>query len=62
MECRAKTEIVGIKPRMLRFLYSLVLFRERVIVRALLDDGINRQNRMTMLTLKEMVSTLPAIV
>ena len=39
-ECRAKTRISDMESRMLCFYYSLVLYNEWIIVRAMLSDGI----------------------
>ena len=51
-ECRAKTRITDMESRMLCFYYSLVLYNEWIIVRAMLSDGTERQSAMTMLTFK----------
>ena len=51
-ERRAKTRITDMESRMLCFYYSLVLYNELIIVRAILSDGTERQSVMTMLTFK----------
>ena len=56
-ECRAKTRITDMESRMLRFYYSLVLYNEWIIVRAMLSDGTERQSVMTMLTFKIQVES-----
>ena len=58
-ECRAKTRITDMESRMLCFYYSLVLYNEWVIVRAMLSDGTERQSVMTMLTFKVQLESLP---
>ena len=52
-ECRAKTRTVDLAARMLCFYYSMVLFNEWIIIRALLSEGPGVQNVMTMLVFKE---------
>ena len=42
-ECRAKTRISDMESRMRCFYYSLVLYNEWIIVRAMLSDGTERQ-------------------
>ena len=56
-ECRAKTQITDMESRMLRFYYSLALYNEWIIVRAMLSDGTERQSVMTMLTFKIQVES-----
>ena len=56
-ECRAKTRITDMESRMLCFYYSLVLYNEWIIVRAMLSDGTERQSVMTMLTFKIQVES-----
>ena len=56
-ECRAKTRITDMESRMLCFYYSLVLYNEWIIVRAILSDGTERQSVMTMLTFKIQVES-----
>ena len=51
-ECRTKTRISDMETRMLCFYYSLVLYNEWIIVRAMISDGTERQSVMTMLTFK----------
>ena len=46
-ECRAKTRISDMESRMRCFYYSLVLYNEWIIVRAMLSDGTERQSAMT---------------
>ncbi len=58
-ECRAKTRITDMESRMLCFYYSLVLYNEWVIVRAMLSDGTERQSAMTMLTFRVQLESLP---
>ena len=57
-ECRAKTRITDMESRMLCFYYSLVLYNEWIIVRAILSDGTERQSVMTMLTFKVQLESL----
>ena len=57
-ECRAKTRITDMKSRMLCFYYSLALYNERIIVKAILSDGTERQSAMTMLTFKVQLDSL----
>ena len=57
-ECRAKTRISDMESRMLCFYYSLVLYNEWIIVRAILSDGTERQSAMTMLTFKVQLESL----
>ena len=57
-ECRAKTRISDMESRMLCFYYSLVLYNEWIIVRAMLSDGTERQSAMTMLTFKVQLESL----
>ena len=52
-ECRAKTRTTDLAARMLCFYYSMVLFNEWIIIRALLSEGPGVQNVMTMLAFKE---------
>ena len=51
-ECRVKTRTTDLAARMLCFYYSMVLFNEWIIARALLSDGSGVQNVMTMLVFK----------
>ena len=51
-ECRAKTRITDMESRMLCFYYSIVLYNEWIIVRAMLSDGTERQSAMTVLVFK----------
>ena len=46
------------ESRMLCFYYSLVLYNEWIIVRAILSDGTERQSAMTMLTFKVQLESL----
>ena len=55
-ECRAKTRITDMESRMLCFYYSLVLYNEWIIVRAMLSDGM-KGSVMTMLTFKIQVES-----
>ncbi len=57
-ECRAKTRISDMESRMLCFYYSLTLYNEWIIVRAMLSDGTERQSVMTMLTFKVQLESL----
>ena len=57
-ECRAKTRISDMESRMLCFYYSLVLYNEWIVVRAILSDGTERQSAMTMLTFKVQLESL----
>ena len=45
---RAKTRITGIESRTLCFYYSLILYNEWIVVRAMLSDGTESQSVMTM--------------
>ena len=56
-ECRIKTRITDMASRTLCFYYSLVLYNEWIIVRAMLSDGTERQSVMTMLTFKIQVES-----
>ena len=56
-ECRAKTRITDMESRMLCFYYSLILYNEWIIVRAMISDGTERQSAMTMLTFKIQVES-----
>ena len=56
-ECRTKTRITNIESRMLCFYYSLILYNEWIIVRAMISDGTERQSAMTMLTFKIQVES-----
>ena len=56
-ECRAKTRITDMESRMLCFYYSLVLYNEWIIARAILSDGTERQSVMTMLIFKIQVES-----
>ena len=55
-ECRAKTRITDMESRMPCFYYSLVLYNEWIIVRAMLSDGM-KGSVMTMLTFKIQVES-----
>ena len=57
-ECRAKIRITDTESRMLCFYYSLVLYNEWIIVGAIISDGTERQNAMTMLTFKVQLESL----
>ena len=56
-ECRAKTQIADMESRMLCFYYSLILYNEWIILRAMLSDGTERQSVMTVLTFKIQVES-----
>ena len=58
-ECRAKTQISGMESQMLCFYYSLVLYNEWIIIRAMFSDGTERQSVMTMLTFKMQLESPP---
>ncbi len=51
-ECRAKTRIKDNVSRMLCFYYSLILYNEWIIIRAILCDDTASQSIMTMLVFK----------
>ena len=51
-ESRTNTRITDMESRMLCFYYSLVLYNEWIILRAMLSDGTERQSTMTTLTFK----------
>ena len=57
-ECRTKTRISDVESRMLCFYYSLALYNEWIIVRAILSDGTERQSVMTMLTFKVQLESI----
>ena len=57
-ECRVKTRISDMESRMLCFYYSLVLYNEWIIVRAMLSDDTERQSVMTMLTFKVQLESI----
>ena len=56
-ECMTKTRITDMESRILCFYYSLALYNEWIIVRAMLSDGTERQSVMTMLTFKMQVES-----
>ena len=58
-ECMANTRISDMESQMLYFYYSQILYNERIIVRAMLSDGTERQSTMTMLTFKAQLESLP---
>ena len=51
-QCRAKTRIKDNVSRMLCFYYSLILYNEWIIIRAILCDDTASQSIMTMLVFK----------
>ena len=57
-ECRAKTRITDMESRMLCFYYSLALYNEWIIVKAILSDGTERQSVMTMFTFKVQLESI----
>ena len=56
-ECKARTRITNMESRMLCFYYSLILYNELIIVRAMISDGTERQSAVTLLTFKIQVKS-----